>query len=121
MLGQRTWRALSGSVQEVLERLTGMERPPECQKHCDPKAFNANEDYVSKLNWHMQRRSRPHAKQSVAYYEELPRSGGRHIADFSYRVLVDNRVFEGHPQPKVKAAKQAAAYAACVALGVGHL
>ena len=35
--------------QEVLERLTGMERPPECQKHCDPKAFNANEDYVSKL------------------------------------------------------------------------
>ncbi|CAE7889909.1 DCL3B [Symbiodinium microadriaticum] len=96
--------------QEVLDRLTGVERPLKCQKHVDSKGFNANEDYVSKLNLHMQKQSRPHAKQSVADYEELPRSSGCHIGSFSYRVLVKNRVFHGDPQPKVKAAKQAAAY-----------
>lgn len=107
--------------QEVLDRLTGVERPLKCQKHVDSKGFNANEDYVSKLNLHMQKQSRPHAKQSVADYEELPRSSGCHIGSFSYRVLVKNRVFHGDPQPKVKAAKQAAAYAACVELGLGDL
>ncbi|CAE7710206.1 dcl2, partial [Symbiodinium sp. CCMP2456] len=107
--------------QEVLDRLTGVERPLKCIKHVDSRRFNDNEDYVSKLNLHMQKQSRPHAKQSVADYEELPRSGGCHMGSFSYRVLVNGEVFHGDPQPKVKAAKQAAAYAACVALGVGHL
>ena len=99
---------------EVIELLSS--RPLKIQRLAQAASgFDARADYISKLNLHLQQSRRPHVEQArIADYRELLRSD----KTFRYEVEVEGRVFRGDVQAKVMKARQSAAYAACVELGI---
>ena len=94
---------------EVIARIldeTPPERPMKCARHV-ARDFEPDSDYVSMVNRHLQRTHRPHSGQMVARYKTL-----RATAPFQVEIQIDQQVWQGLPQSKIKLAKQSAAFEA---------
>lgn len=68
---------------------------------------NQDSDYVSMVNKHLQVTRRPRSGQSVAQYRTISAT-----APFRIEIQIEQRVWQGLPQSKIKLAKQSAAYEA---------
>lgn len=80
----------------------------------DGRTFDPDSDYVSMVNKHLQVTRRPRSGQSVAQYRTISAT-----APFRIEIQIEQRVWQGLPQSKIKLAKQSAAYAAWKALRGG--
>ena len=68
---------------------------------------NQDTDYVSMVNKHLQVTRRPRSGQSVAQYRTISAT-----APFRIEIRIEQRVWQGLPQSKIKLAKQSATYEA---------
>ena len=84
-----------------------------------PRAFDRRVDFISKLNVYLQQSRRPNQHEAnIAKYMKLPEDVAAGPGNFRCEVNVEDRVFRGAAQSKMMIAKQSAAHAACLGLGV---